>query len=292
MSDVQPGDGPADQRPLDLRRVRQLDLAPFPVLRCGAGRDSQPPQHPPHRGCAGLAPEAEQLAPDPGSPSPGSPSPSARSAPRAWRQLAAVLRWEDRSTASGPAADASAAACPASPADSSAPSWGAAGPGRQAPSGPPSPASAWGAAAAARPLSWRITSNSAPSTPTSVPATPSSQSAGRRSGRASVLSQARDTASRMTNTAGELAVQTHMPTFGTLQAYGPVRRRGPGWGGCGPAAPGCPCTRRRYRPGPLPVSPRQGRPSPRRSGSRGRRLQGRPAAERVPCPSGGRPMPH
>ncbi len=65
-------------------------------------------------------------------PSSDSPAPSARSAPRSWRRCTGVLSWTDRSTASGPAAGASAAAYPASLADSSAAAWAAHGPGRRA----------------------------------------------------------------------------------------------------------------------------------------------------------------
>ena len=39
------------------------------------------------------------------------------------------------------------------------------------------------------------------------------------------------------------------------------RRAGPGGGGCGSAARGPPCTGRRCRPGPVPASPRPGRPT-------------------------------
>ena len=69
------------------------------------------------------------------------------------------------------------------------------------------------------------------------------------------------------------------------------RRAGPGGGGCGSAARGRPCTGRRCRPGPVPASPRRGRPIRRRSGTPARRLPGRPAAGRLPCPGGGHPSP-
>lgn len=68
-------------------------------------------------------------------------------APRAWYRSAACPRGGDKSSASRSASGASAAACPASPADSSSRAWGAAGPGRRSPPGRPSPALAWGAAA-------------------------------------------------------------------------------------------------------------------------------------------------
>ena len=74
---------------------------------------------------------------------------------------AGVLAGAGRSTVGGPAAGASAAACPASPAGLSATAPGAAGPGQPVPPGRPSPASAWGAAAAAPQASWRSTSNPA-----------------------------------------------------------------------------------------------------------------------------------
>ena len=57
------------------------------------------------------------------SPSPGSPLPTARSAPQAWHRSAACRPCGDRSTGSGPAAGASAATSPASPADTSAAAW-------------------------------------------------------------------------------------------------------------------------------------------------------------------------
>jgi hypothetical protein len=139
------------------------------------------------------------------SPSPGSPAPSARSAPRPGHPRAAVPSWEDRSTASGPAADASPAGWPASPGGPSAPP-GAAGPRRRAPPGQPSAASAAGSAAAARRLR-----GAAPQ----LGVLPVS---GRTSRRASVPSQARNVASRTTSTAGKPAGQPPMPRFGTPQA--------------------------------------------------------------------------
>jgi hypothetical protein len=78
---------------------------------------------------------------------------------------------------------------------------------RRAPSGRPSRASASGSAVGARQLLWCSTSNSASSTPATVPAAPSSRPGGRRSGRAFVLSQARDTAIPWTSTAAVLAGQ-------------------------------------------------------------------------------------
>ena len=152
------------------------------------------------------------------SPSPGSLVPSAQSAPPAWRQLAAVLPWEDRSTASGPAAGASATASPASPADSSSPAWAAAGPGRRAPRDPPSPASAGGSAAAGRPPPGAAPAVRRPSTPPNVPAAPSSRSGGRTSGKASVPSQACNTVSHTISTVDKSAGQRLMYRFVTSQA--------------------------------------------------------------------------
>jgi hypothetical protein len=56
----------------------------------------------------------------------GARHPDRRNLP--WRHQTAVLPCEDRSSASGPGACASPAACPVSPAGSSAPAWRAAGP--------------------------------------------------------------------------------------------------------------------------------------------------------------------
>jgi hypothetical protein len=95
-----------------------------------------------------------------GSPSPDSGATSARSAPRAGYQLAAGHRAEDRSTANGPAADATATASRESPADSSSPVWAAGVPGRRSPPDPPSPAWA-GVLAPQYRNSWRKISNSA-----------------------------------------------------------------------------------------------------------------------------------
>jgi hypothetical protein len=75
------------------------------------------------------------------------------------------------------------------------------------------PASAWGSAAAApRPPGTAATTRR-PSTPPSMPAAPSSQSGGRRSGKASVPSQARDTASASTTTAGNPQVNHLCPVL-------------------------------------------------------------------------------
>jgi hypothetical protein len=73
--------------------------------------------------------------------------------PPAVRVRGHASQWEDRSTASGPAASTSPAACPASPASSSVPAPRAVVPGQRAPSSRPSPASAQDSAAAAPPLS-------------------------------------------------------------------------------------------------------------------------------------------
>jgi len=195
-------------------RVRAQELPPRRAAALRRGRNPQPSQDPPHREGPGPVPPGRVARPGSAdSPSRGSPAPSARSAPRAWRQLAAVLPWEDRPAASGPAAGASAAACLASPAGSSAAPWGAARPGRRVPRGPPSPALAWGSAAAAPRPRGAATAARHPSTPPNAPAAPSSQSGGRRSGRASVPSQAADTARPAMSVAAILAGQKAPPRF-------------------------------------------------------------------------------
>jgi hypothetical protein len=114
------------------------------------GRDRQPCQDPPHRGgrrpgtrvhITGVLPRH---------------LPGQHHEPG---QLAAVLLWGDRSTAGGPAAGASAAACLASRAGSSAATWGPAGPGRRVPrSAQSSPGPGFCRRSTA--TSWRSTSNS------------------------------------------------------------------------------------------------------------------------------------
>jgi len=129
------------------------------------------------------------------------------------------------STASGPAAGASAAACPAPQAGSPVAASGAAGPGQRSARGQPSPASVGGSAGAAPRLGAAALAAQHYPTPPNVPAAPSSRSGGRTSGKASVPSQARNAASSMTNTAGEPAGQTLMHRFGTLHHGGRTRTR-------------------------------------------------------------------
>jgi hypothetical protein len=87
-------------------------------------------------------------------------------------------------------------------------------PGRRAPRGLPSPASAGGSAAAAPRPRGAAPAARRPSTPPSAPAAPSSPSGGRTSSRTSALPQARDAASPTTNIAGEPAVQRLIYPFG------------------------------------------------------------------------------
>jgi hypothetical protein len=133
------------------------------------------------------------------------------------RRPAGVLPGAGRCTVGGPAAGASAAACPASPAGLSATAWGAAGPEQPVPPGRPSPASAWGAAAAAPRPPGAARATRRPSTPTTVPAAPSTRSGGPTSDTASVGPQARDPASDVTFTAGKRAAQPPTTRFETPQ---------------------------------------------------------------------------
>jgi hypothetical protein len=152
------------------------------------GRHTQPSRHPPHRSGAHPDAEAGEFAPDPPvTPSPGSPPPAARSAPRPGRRQAAVLPGGDRSAAGRQAAGASAAACPDSPAGSSAVLWGAAGSGQRSPSGPPGPGPGFGFCRRSTATSWRNTSNPAssaaePASSTIQPPVTSRSSAGVRIG--------------------------------------------------------------------------------------------------------------
>jgi hypothetical protein len=187
-------------------------------LRCGAGGTPQPFQDPPHRRAADPKPEARQLALDP-------PLAPAGVLPRhlPGQHHEPGVGWqpscpgEDRPANSGPAAGASAAACLASRACSSAATWGAARPEQRVPRGLPRPVLAWGSAAAAPRPRGAAPATRHPPAPPNAPAAPSSQSGTRRSGRASVLSQAADTASPGMTAAVVFAGQQPRPRFGTPQ---------------------------------------------------------------------------
>src|SRR6266851_9435463 len=127
-------------------RLGAQELPPARAAALRRWRYPQPLQHPSYRGGADPDAQAGQLALDP-------LVAPARVLPRHLRNQRRELGIDRRPTASvgispPPADGASATASAASLAGSPAADQGAAGPRRRIPPGPPSPASAWGSAAA------------------------------------------------------------------------------------------------------------------------------------------------
>jgi len=105
----------------------------------------------------------------------------------------------------------------------------------------------------------------------------------------------RHSAQNRRNLVGRLHNRQKGSRLSSMPGSRPLRLRAAflaGRGGCGPAARGRPYTGRRCRPRPSPARPRAVRPIRRRSGTRARRLPGRPAAVRFPCPGCGQPSRH
>ena len=188
---------------------------------------------------------------------------------------AGVLPRSGRSTSARPGAGARQQGARRHDPAAAAGAWAAAAPGRRSPPGQPSPASGGRLAAQDRDLVPQHQDLGILRRRRARPATPSTRSGGRRPGRASVPSQARDSASRGPLAQPYAQASIPMPRFGTPQGVQVRDLRGFGQGRT--ALLGQPAGahgRRRLEPAARPVRPRA------RSGGRAARAGQRRAGTR------------